>query len=174
MKNDGGPTPLTRRDLVKGMVAALSLPALPLSAANALAYHKAPILGCGEEFPWFGAHYPDARCIDGFLWDLDSYEDGFLTSGGDYACPYCNARTFLERVKYEIEEKGWVAFTDGEAPLDNPYLRGSRFPHLTHQLQKFWTEGYRSAAIDPEAIEDRSEAKAMLAARASDKQGSGE
>ena len=30
------------------------------------------------EFPFFGATYPDATCIDGKLFDLDSYEeDGF-------------------------------------------------------------------------------------------------
>jgi hypothetical protein len=23
------------------------------------------------EFPFFGASYPDARCINGYLWDLD-------------------------------------------------------------------------------------------------------
>ena len=26
------------------------------------------------EFPFFGALYPDARCCDGYLWDLDSYD----------------------------------------------------------------------------------------------------
>lgn len=53
-------------------------------------------MSCGYEGPHFGAHYPDAQCIDGALWDLDSYEDGYLTSGGDRPCPACNTREYLE------------------------------------------------------------------------------
>lgn len=34
------------------------------------------------EIPFFGAHYPDARCINGYLWDLDRCdEDGNLYGG---------------------------------------------------------------------------------------------
>lgn len=44
---------------------------------------------CGE-FPHFGASYPDATCINGYLWDLDSEDNGSLTSGGDHPCPFCN------------------------------------------------------------------------------------
>lgn len=150
----------TRREMIKTMAAALALPALNGSAANALTYQAQPVLGCGETFPWFGAHYPDAACIDGYLWDLDAYDDGVLTSGGDYPCPYCNAREFLAYLNDEIEEKGWIAFTEGDTPFDNPYLRGSRFPHLTEQLQTMWREGYKSAAVDPDAIADRREAAA--------------
>ena len=43
----------------------------------------------------FGAHYPDAQCIDGYLWDLDSYDDGLLTSGGDIPCPSCQTALCL-------------------------------------------------------------------------------
>lgn len=42
------------------------------------------------EFPYFGATYPDATCINGWLWDLDSYEDGKLYGGGEEPCPFCN------------------------------------------------------------------------------------
>ena len=59
-------------------------------------------LGCGIEFPYFGANYPDARCIDGYLWDMDSGEsngDGIdFYSGGDEPCPVCNTKEWLERV----------------------------------------------------------------------------
>lgn len=48
------------------------------------------------EIPFFGACYPDARCIDGYLWDLDSFEDGGLTQGGDIPCPFCNTEEFIE------------------------------------------------------------------------------
>lgn len=47
------------------------------------------------EFPFFGAKYPDARCIDGKLWDLDSDENGVFTVGGDCPCPFCNKSEFL-------------------------------------------------------------------------------
>lgn len=48
------------------------------------------------QFPHFGAKYPDACCIDGFLWDLDKYEDGKLYGGGDDPCPFCNTDAYLE------------------------------------------------------------------------------
>lgn len=51
---------------------------------------------CGYEGRHFGAAYPDATCIDGYLWDLDSFEDGCLTSGGDIPCPQCNLKAWLE------------------------------------------------------------------------------
>lgn len=54
--------------------------------------------GCGIEFPHFGASYPDAVCIDGYLWDLDSGFGGCLTIGGDDPCPVCNTEEWLERV----------------------------------------------------------------------------
>ena len=53
---------------------------------------------CNIQFPHFGASYPDATCIDGYLWDLDSYENGFLTIGGDDPCPFCNTEKWLELV----------------------------------------------------------------------------
>ena len=56
--------------------------------------------GCGIEFPFFGANYPDARCCDGYLWDMDSWDEelqGF-TIGGDEPCPVCNTEKWLEEV----------------------------------------------------------------------------
>jgi hypothetical protein len=66
------------------------------------------------EFPHFGARYPDACCIDGYLWDLDSYEDGMLYNGGDDPCPFCNTDAYLE----------WVGVdeTDDEAPSKEQVL----------------------------------------------------
>lgn len=52
--------------------------------------------GC-PTFPFFGAHYPDAVCIDGYLWDLDKCNgDGSLYGGGEEPCPFCNFEYFLE------------------------------------------------------------------------------
>ena len=66
-------------------------------------------LGCGIEIPYFGANYPDAKCIDGYLWDMDSYEDdGCFHIGGDEPCPICNTKVWLERVmendEFETED----------------------------------------------------------------------
>lgn len=61
--------------------------------------HKQPC----PEFPFFGARYPDATCIDGFLWDLDKYEDGQLYGGGEIPCPFCNTEACVE---YFYEDEG--------------------------------------------------------------------
>lgn len=53
------------------------------------------------EFPHFGASYPDARCIDGYLWDLDKCEDGKLYGGGDDPCPFCNTELYKEWCGWE-------------------------------------------------------------------------
>lgn len=53
---------------------------------------------CNIEFPHFGASYPDAHCIDGYLWDMDSYEDGCYTVGGYDPCPFCNTDEWLKIV----------------------------------------------------------------------------
>ena len=72
-------------------------------------------MSCGIEFPHFGADYPDAVCIDGYLWDLDSGEPGgLLTIGGDDPCPVCNTEKWLKEVMdselFESEEAAleWV------------------------------------------------------------------
>lgn len=54
------------------------------------------------EFPYFGARYPDACCIDGYLWDLDKFEDGKLYGGGEEPCPFCNTELFIEQNEDEL------------------------------------------------------------------------
>ena len=49
------------------------------------------------EFPYFGARYPDAKCIDGYLWDLDKCDGDMLYGGGEEPCPFCNSKTFIEQ-----------------------------------------------------------------------------
>lgn len=55
-------------------------------------------MSCGYEGRHFGAPYPDATCIDGELWDLDSCDEpgGGLTSGGDIPCPCCSTKEYVE------------------------------------------------------------------------------
>lgn len=57
------------------------------------------------EFPFFGARYPDACCIDGYLWDLDKFEDGKLYGGGEIPCPFCNEEAFIEYGYFGEETK---------------------------------------------------------------------
>lgn len=57
---------------------------------------KTEINSC-PEFPFFGASYPDARCIDGYLWDLDRCdENGLISSGDNPPCPFCNKEAFVD------------------------------------------------------------------------------
>lgn len=56
------------------------------------------------DFKFFGAPYIDATCIDGYLWDLDKYEDGSLYGGGDIPCPFCNKEEFKEHIDLTDEE----------------------------------------------------------------------
>lgn len=56
------------------------------------------INGC-PEFPFFGASYPDATCIDGKLYDLDKCDgNGMLyEQGDDFPCPFCKTEEFIKR-----------------------------------------------------------------------------
>ena len=66
---------------------------------------KTVINSC-PNFPFFGATYPDATCIDGELWDLDKCEgSGMLYSSGDNPpCPFCNTEAFID-YHTEIDDK---------------------------------------------------------------------
>lgn len=58
------------------------------------------------EFPFFGAPYPDARCIDGRLYDLDHCDDnGNLYIPTDYYyCPFCHPKEFMAQQDMTEEE----------------------------------------------------------------------
>ncbi|MEG0558636.1 MAG: hypothetical protein RR574_19510 [Comamonas sp.] len=56
-------------------------------------------MSCGYTGSHFGATYPDAICIDGELWDLDSCAEpgsSMLHRGGDIPCPVCDPKGFIE------------------------------------------------------------------------------
>jgi len=62
------------------------------------------VVSC-PNFPYFGASYPDAGCIDGQLWDLDKCNDNGLYSSGDNPpCPFCNTEAFID-YHTEIDDK---------------------------------------------------------------------
>lgn len=63
------------------------------------------------EFPFFGARYPDATCIDGYLWDLDKCEGGELYGEGEIPCPFCNTEAFIEYDYFDVgpgETAAWI------------------------------------------------------------------
>ena len=62
---------------------------------------------CPVQMPvsYFGATYQDSQCIDGYLWDLDSGDGEYLTSGGDIPCPFCNPIDHLEYLLNDDQDK---------------------------------------------------------------------
>ena len=49
------------------------------------------------EFPFWGARYPDACCINGKLYDLDDCdESGLYEPIDDIPCPFCKTEEFIE------------------------------------------------------------------------------
>jgi hypothetical protein len=62
--------------------------------------------GSCPEFPFFGARYPDAQCIDGILWDLDSCDErGLISIGDNPPCPFCNTKPFIDYQLGDFENK---------------------------------------------------------------------
>lgn len=82
-------------------------------------------MSCGYEGPHFGGGYNDGRCVDGYLWDLDSCESGeegegmFFASGGDIPCPNCNLDEFVD---YHAED----VWCGGNAHQRRKYARQYR------------------------------------------------
>ena len=61
------------------------------------------------EFKYFGAPYIDARCINGFLWDLDKCDGkNGLYGGGEEPCPLCNKIPFKEH--HELTEEQYLTY----------------------------------------------------------------
>lgn len=50
------------------------------------------------EFPYFGATYPDAMCIDGLLYDLDNCDDNgnLYERNEDIPCPFCREKEYIK------------------------------------------------------------------------------
>ena len=99
--------------------------------------------GCGVEFPHFGANYPDAKCIDGYLWDMDSYEDGVYTIGGDDPCPICNTEKWLKDV---LDDE---IFRTRDEALEYVKMLKSKYKH-----KDSLPECEETAKISPEKYEE--------------------
>lgn len=119
----------------------------------------APVLGCDFHEPYFGANYPDACCIDGYLWDLDSCDvpGGTLSVGGDEPCPQCNHGAWLERFEEEFAMEGYQAAEDGK-PFHycHKKIRNEQ-PEDKAKIKTWWAAGYREAK--------KEKADALFAAR---------
>lgn len=73
------------------------------------------------EFPFFGASYPDACCIDGYLWDLDRCdENGLYSSGDNPPCPFCNQTAFI---KYHHDPDPFEGFSVRELKMQIQKLK---------------------------------------------------
>lgn len=72
------------------------------------------------EIPFFGAKYPDATCINGMLWDLDSSEENGLTKGGEDPCPFCNSQAVIERM---IDDEVITSVEEGKELIKNMWTK---------------------------------------------------
>jgi hypothetical protein len=59
-----------------------------------------------REFPYFGASYPDARCVDGILHDLDDCDENgnLYVPTEKVPCPFCRPKDFMEYNSMTEEE----------------------------------------------------------------------
>lgn len=97
---------------------------------------------CGEQRKFFGAHYEDGVCIDGYMWDLDSCDEpgGPLYLGGDFPCPNCNRTEWLCRI-YDLDDGDMAvrfhAYREEEEQNGYEYQQGD---------QHVFADGYAAAA----------------------------
>ncbi|MBR8726621.1 hypothetical protein [Bacteroides pyogenes] len=59
------------------------------------------------EIPFWGASYPDARCVGGMLYDLDKCdENGNLHEPiDDIPCPFCRTEDFIESDPFNMVDR---------------------------------------------------------------------
>lgn len=96
----------------------------------------------------FGAWYPDSFCNDGYLYDADACDDKGNCDGGDLPCPQCNVTAWRSYYIDEIEERGWIAASDGKpiAELEKFKFRESLPLSKTtiRIMQRAWRKGWRA------------------------------
>lgn len=102
--------------------------------------------GCDYQGSHFGAFYDDACCIDGYLWDLDSGDNGMMDSGGDIPCPQCNTKEYVEYIADEIIEFGYKSFNKSfpKHRVKNPF--NNKMPtNMRRMVMKYWRQGRKDA-----------------------------
>lgn len=110
---------------------------------------------CNYSGSHFGSGYPDAVCIDGYLWDADSCDapGGPLFSGGEIPCPQCSREEWLEHGRERVEEEGFIAFEEGSQA--NPYASCRlKFEEDRDFLTSAWQRGYDEAVASAKSAAD--------------------
>nr|DAQ58954.1 MAG TPA: restriction alleviation protein [Caudoviricetes sp.] len=66
------------------------------------------------QFPYWGASYPDACCVNGELQDLDYCdENGNLYDKGEgVPCPFCRTEEFIEYDPFSKEDEFYEGIED--------------------------------------------------------------
>lgn len=105
------------------------------------------MMSCDFHESYFGAQYPDACCIDGFLWDLDSCDvpGGDLTSGGEVPCPQCNHGAWLDRFEDELFSDGYGSAETGQRREYKHRKVRNEQPQDEAKMQTWWLCGYDCA-----------------------------
>lgn len=105
---------------------------------------------CNYQGSHFGAHYPDACCIDGYLWDLDSGgsdENGetYLDSGGDVPCPQCNTKKYVHSLSDDFINDGYESL---DHPMTTKMVKNvmSKLPSNWRRMGiRYWRQGRKEA-----------------------------
>ncbi len=107
-------------------------------------------LGCDYEGNDFGAHYLDSKCINGYLWDMDSgfVENGehYLDIGGDIPCPHCNVKQYVKSYLSDcLLESGYESLVQ---PLTREVIKKPlrKWPANKRRMgMRYWRAGRREA-----------------------------
>jgi len=93
------------------------------------ALNKTDVSSCTAEFPFFGAKYPDARCIEGYLHDMDKCDENgnLYLMEESHPCPFCNREEFMQQQKDNEEDlekvSEWINYINAKYNLDKVYQR---------------------------------------------------
>ena len=103
-------------------------------------------LGCNYHGQVFGAEYPDACCIEGYLWDEDSGDASGLTHGGDIPCPNCNEQAAVRLKAEALLEEHRVATLRAGMVLAREIVHA----HVAEMKTKWGFFAEQSAVSTPE------------------------
>ena len=84
---------------------------------------------CPGQMPvsYFGASYQDSQCIDDYLWDLDSGDGEYLSSGGDIPCPFCKP---VEHIEYQLNDEEQIVCETCQSPLQHLHWAETHKPSV--------------------------------------------
>jgi hypothetical protein len=127
------------------------------AAASQRSEERAPDFSCSFDGPWFGAGYPDAYCVDGYLHDADA--DGYIPSDATNPCPRCNTKTYLE---YAFEEANGTEYLGWGTGAGMTYVTGDEI----WEIAKRWARQENPDGADAliAELEKRNEPRGLSAA----------